>query len=127
MDVYACVAQIVALADLDSVVAQNVVGGDDVEIEMGQRPVPEVFKAVRVEYQVLDQREQDRAVLGTLEGGRTRALHIIDRLGDAGLEIVEILLIVFKARRLLANQARKLLFYLARRFQPPNGAVDSMP
>jgi hypothetical protein len=69
VDVYACVAQIVALADLDSVVAQNVVGGDDVEIEMGQRPVPEVFKAVRVEDQVLDQREQDRAVLGTLEGG----------------------------------------------------------
>ena len=34
-------------------------------------------------------REQDRAVLGTLEGGRTRALQIIDRLGDAGLEIVE--------------------------------------
>jgi hypothetical protein len=32
-------------------------------------------------------------------------LHIIDRLGDAGLEIVERMLIAFKARRLLANQA----------------------
>ena len=34
VDVHACVAQIVALADLHSVVAQNVVGGNNVKIEV---------------------------------------------------------------------------------------------
>ncbi len=54
VDVRGRVAQIVKLVDVDSVVPHNVVGGDNVKIKVGQRPVPQVFKAVGFEYQILD-------------------------------------------------------------------------
>ena len=37
-------AQIVALADVHAAVAQDVVRGDEVEVEMGQRPVAQNWR-----------------------------------------------------------------------------------
>src|SRR3984885_9127425 len=102
VDVCASVPHIVALADLDSLLAKNVVGGDDVKIEMRQLPVPEVLEGVGVEHQVLDEGKQDRALLRAVEGGRGGALNVIDRPGNACFEIIQGLLIIFKARRFTA-------------------------
>src|SRR5262245_20407735 len=47
------VVEIIELADVDAVVAQDVVGGDDVEVEVRQHPVPEVLEPLHFKHQVL--------------------------------------------------------------------------
>ncbi len=106
-DGIADVGEVVAFADLDAVVAQDVVGGHDVEVEMGQGPVPQILEAVCLERQGVDERKLDLALLRALVSAGGDALDVVDGLGDAGLELVQGLLVVLEPRRLLAGQARR--------------------
>jgi hypothetical protein len=106
------VAHVVALAEFDSMVAEDVVGGHDVEIEVRERPRPQILQAVHRDHSAAV-RYPDAAVaiLGPVEVHGLGALEVFDRLRDAGLQIADRLLVVFDGRwssegRFLATETR---------------------
>src|SRR5438552_14811303 len=75
----------VALAELDPAMAQDVVGGRAVEIEVRQDEVeqkrlPRELALVRAKL------ERDLLVLGAVDLRRLESLHVVDRAGEPRLE-----------------------------------------
>jgi hypothetical protein len=96
-------AQIVALADLDAVVAQDVVGGRDVEIEIRHRMAEQELQALVAGFLVASL-DHDLLVFGAVDLLRGDGLDEGDCLGDAGLEVGQSLFVVLVYRNLYSSQ-----------------------
>ena len=68
--------------------AQDVVGGGGVEIEVRQEEVEEILAALELQLVTADL-QHDFAILRAVDLIRRHALHEIDGLGDASLQLVE--------------------------------------
>src|SRR5690606_5310943 len=88
----------VALAERHALMAQDVVSGGDVEKEVRQRKAEQVALADELELHVADlQRNGPR--LAAIHRCRRHAAEIVERAGDARLQLVDRLLLVGEARR----------------------------
>src|SRR5262249_30681431 len=101
-------AEIVLLADADAVVAQDVVGGDDVEIEVRQGPGTQELQTVHGDGDV-HVRGLDVAgsVFGAVEGGDRHAAQLLDRRRDLRPEFGERLARLLRHGIGLAGQPRR--------------------
>src|SRR6266404_4098420 len=77
----------IALAELDPALAQDVVGGGAVEIEIRQRVGEQQRLAGELARRPARERDLDRLVLAAVDLRGLQALEEIDRLGDAILEL----------------------------------------
>src|SRR5262245_49759791 len=76
----------VALAELEAAVAQDVVGGGAVEIEVRQDEIEQQRLAGELAL-VAAELERDVLVLGAVDLRRLEALAEVDHLGEAALEL----------------------------------------
>src|SRR5262249_3751370 len=90
-------AQEIALADLNAVVAQNVVGGRGVEEEVREGELRQIDAGLEG-HLLTTESERDLAVGRTVELLRLQALQEVDRLGEALLQ--------FGERRFRVGEAR---------------------
>src|SRR6266404_8901434 len=77
----------IALAELDPALAQDVVGGGAVEIEIRQRVGEQQRLADELARRSARERDLDRLVLAAVDLRGLQAFEEIDRLGDAILEL----------------------------------------
>src|SRR5215471_12252675 len=77
----------IALAELDAAMAQDVVGGGAVEIEIGQRAGEQQRLTGELARRPARERDLDLLVLAAVDLRGLEALEEIDRLGDAILEL----------------------------------------
>src|ERR1700757_3121913 len=77
----------IALAELDPALAQDVVGGGAVEIEIRQRVGEQQRLAGELARRPARERDLDRLVLAAVDLRGLEAFEEIDRLGDAILEL----------------------------------------
>jgi hypothetical protein len=94
----------VTLADLDAAVAEDVVGGGDVKIEVWQREVMEVVRPFHVALNTLAKRENDLAVGGVVDLFCVERLHKGDCLRNARLEFCDRLLVVLILGRVCVSK-----------------------
>src|ERR1700756_3558342 len=99
-------AQIIHLADLDALVAQDVVGRGYVEEEIGQDEVRDEFAADEVCF-ALGKFERDRSVFRAVEFFARNAFQVVDRLGNARLKLRKGGLRIRKAGRLHSREPRR--------------------
>ena len=98
-------AEKIALADLDSGVAQNVVGRRQVEKEIREREMQEIVRARHL-HLVGAEREHDLAVRAGVDRLGVETSEEIERLANAGLQFFERGLIILVGRRLHAGEPR---------------------
>src|SRR5262245_10017138 len=84
--------------------AQDVVGGGDVKVEVWQYEVIEVIDASHVTLDARAKRESDLAVGGLIDVLGLERLHKGDRFGNARLEFCDCLLVVLIGRRVYASE-----------------------
>jgi hypothetical protein len=94
----------VRLPDLDATVAEDVVGGGDVKIEVWQREVMEIVRTFHVALNTRAKRENDLAVGGVVDLLRVERLHKGDRLRNASLEFCDRLLVVLILGRVCVGE-----------------------
>src|SRR6185437_12325242 len=88
----------IALADRHAAVAQDVVGGGDVEVEIRQRTGEEIGLARNRLFLAADL-DRHLAVVAAGEVLGRKCLDVIERLDDAGLELGESLFVIGPGRR----------------------------
>ena len=93
-------AEEIALADLDTGGAKNVVSGRQVEIEVWQGKVHEIIRALRFQPGVRTDRNNDLAIRAGVDRLRIDCLQMAERRFDARTQLGERRLVVFDARRL---------------------------
>src|ERR1700751_3797279 len=95
----------IALAELDPALAQDVVGGGAVEIEIRQRVGEQQRLAGELARRPARERDLDRLVLAAVDLRGLEAFEEIDRLGDAILELRNGRLGVGETRQVGAGEA----------------------
>src|ERR1043166_7724345 len=90
----------IALADLDTAMTQDVVGGGGVEIEVRQHEADQELLALERQGLLRADRKGDILLGGRVDVGGFGALHIVERLCDARLQLVEALFLIGILRRL---------------------------
>src|SRR5215510_5890776 len=99
------VAEEVALADIDAVVAKDEIRGGDVEHHVRQHPAAQISESLHLEG-AIGNRNLDVAIFAAFERARRYRADEVDGLADARLQLVDRLLVVFELRRFDAGQAR---------------------
>src|SRR6187455_1442906 len=97
-------AHVVFLADVDAVVAQQRVGGRDVEEELRQAVIQQVGLAANAALLRRARSQEDRPVFTAVEAGRIDAVDEGERPRDAGLQFGERLLAVVVRRHVHPGQ-----------------------
>src|SRR6266705_4390587 len=110
--------EVILLADFHAAMAQDVVGGGDVEKEIRKREVQQVGLALEVQDPAAARLDRDVAVLRAVDLGRLEFLAEGDGALDARLELGKARLLVLPARRLGAGEAR------GRPFRSVGGDLD---
>src|SRR5947208_13246561 len=82
-------SQKIPLADLDAALAQDVVGGGGVEIEVRQREGDQVLRALQRQRLLRADGKRDLLLFRAVDLFGLEAVHVVDRLGNARLEVVE--------------------------------------
>src|SRR5205085_11897275 len=95
----------IALADLDTGMTQDVVGGGGVEIEVRQHEMDEELLTLERERLLRADRERDVLLGRRVDVGGLDALHVVERPGDACLQLLEAFFLVGKFRRLAGEAA----------------------
>src|SRR5205823_4101141 len=93
----------VELADFDTAVTENVVGGGEVKVEVWQRKVVEIVGTFHV-CLLRPERQSDLAVGGSVDCPGVECLEKGERLGNARLELGDRLLIVLMPGRVDAGE-----------------------
>src|ERR1700752_1108725 len=91
-------AEVVGLAELPAVVAQQVVRGRHVEVEVGQRMVLEVALAGELQRLRAADGHADGLLFASIDFFGGHGLDVLDRPGDALLELADSLLGVGEGR-----------------------------